>query len=186
MADLPTSARVVIMGGGISGCSVAYHLAALGWTDVVQQDDLDAIAAPLDVLGVNYYRGDLVTGQGRAVAEVEAHAGGRVLAAGLGGVVGDDLVERLVHHVGGGVGAGDRPSSVAVDRRDGGDAGGELALDEARADFVAANNNPAVSSYAPNEFRQATEALERANQAAAKRESLDTTDRLASLAVGTV
>lgn len=35
MADLPTSARVVIMGGGISGCSVAYHLAALGWTDVV-------------------------------------------------------------------------------------------------------------------------------------------------------
>ncbi len=35
MADLPSSARVVIIGGGISGCSVAYHLAALGWTDVV-------------------------------------------------------------------------------------------------------------------------------------------------------
>ncbi|RYE81087.1 MAG: DUF4398 domain-containing protein, partial [Oxalobacteraceae bacterium] len=52
-------------------------------------------------------------------------------------------------------------------------------LDEARADFVAANNNPQVSSYAPNEFRQATEALDRANQAAAKRESLDTIDRLA-------
>ena len=35
MTDLPTSARVVIIGGGISGCSVAYHLAELGWTDVV-------------------------------------------------------------------------------------------------------------------------------------------------------
>lgn len=35
MSALPTSARVVIIGGGISGCSVAYHLAALGWTDII-------------------------------------------------------------------------------------------------------------------------------------------------------
>ena len=35
MTDLPAKARVVIIGGGISGCSVAYHLAALGWTDIV-------------------------------------------------------------------------------------------------------------------------------------------------------
>jgi glycine/D-amino acid oxidase-like deaminating enzyme len=26
---------VVIIGGGVSGCSVAYHLAKLGWTDIV-------------------------------------------------------------------------------------------------------------------------------------------------------
>ena len=29
------TARVVIVGGGIVGCSVAYHLAALGWRDIV-------------------------------------------------------------------------------------------------------------------------------------------------------
>ena len=32
---LPTEARVVIIGGGVSGCSAAYHLAARGWTDIV-------------------------------------------------------------------------------------------------------------------------------------------------------
>jgi 4-methylaminobutanoate oxidase (formaldehyde-forming) len=32
---LPPRARVVIVGGGIVGCSVAYHLASLGWTDVL-------------------------------------------------------------------------------------------------------------------------------------------------------
>ncbi len=35
MADLPTKARVVIIGGGVVGCSVAYHLTKLGWQDVV-------------------------------------------------------------------------------------------------------------------------------------------------------
>ncbi|HEX9515103.1 MAG TPA: FAD-dependent oxidoreductase [Streptosporangiaceae bacterium] len=33
--DLPQGAQVVIVGGGAVGCSVAYHLAKLGWTDVV-------------------------------------------------------------------------------------------------------------------------------------------------------
>src|SRR3954453_3799866 len=35
MVDLPAHARVVIVGGGIVGCSVAYHLAQRGCTDVV-------------------------------------------------------------------------------------------------------------------------------------------------------
>ncbi|MER8833875.1 FAD-dependent oxidoreductase [Mesorhizobium sp. M0909] len=32
---IPPKARAVIIGGGVSGCSVAYHLAKLGWTDIV-------------------------------------------------------------------------------------------------------------------------------------------------------
>ncbi|HSE10261.1 MAG TPA: FAD-dependent oxidoreductase [Nocardioidaceae bacterium] len=32
---LPDRARVVIVGGGVIGCSIAYHLAHEGWTDVV-------------------------------------------------------------------------------------------------------------------------------------------------------
>ena len=35
MADLPGSARIVIIGGGAIGCSIAYHLAKLGARDVV-------------------------------------------------------------------------------------------------------------------------------------------------------
>ncbi|MCB2109395.1 MAG: GcvT family protein [Defluviimonas sp.] len=35
MSELPKKARCVIIGGGVVGCSVAYHLTKLGWTDVV-------------------------------------------------------------------------------------------------------------------------------------------------------
>jgi glycine/D-amino acid oxidase-like deaminating enzyme len=33
--QVPAHARAVIIGGGVSGCSVAYHLAKAGWTDIV-------------------------------------------------------------------------------------------------------------------------------------------------------
>ncbi|MEM1399905.1 MAG: FAD-dependent oxidoreductase, partial [Pseudomonadota bacterium] len=35
MTDLPKKARAVIIGGGVIGCSVAYHLAKLGWKDIL-------------------------------------------------------------------------------------------------------------------------------------------------------
>ncbi|MDB4197247.1 FAD-dependent oxidoreductase [Ascidiaceihabitans sp.] len=35
MSAFPNKARVVIIGGGVIGCSVAYHLTKLGWEDVV-------------------------------------------------------------------------------------------------------------------------------------------------------
>ncbi|RME17604.1 MAG: FAD-binding oxidoreductase, partial [Alphaproteobacteria bacterium] len=35
MSDFPTTARVVIIGGGVVGVSTLYHLAMEGWTDCV-------------------------------------------------------------------------------------------------------------------------------------------------------
>ena len=35
MPDLPARARVVVIGGGVIGTSIAYHLGQLGWSDVV-------------------------------------------------------------------------------------------------------------------------------------------------------
>ncbi|MGA3158823.1 MAG: FAD-dependent oxidoreductase [Steroidobacteraceae bacterium] len=35
MADFPGQARAVVIGGGIVGCSTAYHLARLGWSDTL-------------------------------------------------------------------------------------------------------------------------------------------------------
>ena len=35
MKPLPSGAKVVVIGGGVIGCSCAYHIAKLGWKDVV-------------------------------------------------------------------------------------------------------------------------------------------------------
>jgi len=37
----PTQAGVVIIGGGVGGAAIAYHLTLLGWTDVVLLDRSD-------------------------------------------------------------------------------------------------------------------------------------------------
>ena len=33
--EIPNSAKVVIIGGGVAGCSAAYHLAKYGWKDTI-------------------------------------------------------------------------------------------------------------------------------------------------------
>src|SRR5262245_21234174 len=38
MATVPRTARVVVIGAGIVGNSLVYHLARLGWSDIVQLD----------------------------------------------------------------------------------------------------------------------------------------------------
>ena len=38
MANVPTTARCVVIGAGIVGNSLVHHLAELGWTDIVQID----------------------------------------------------------------------------------------------------------------------------------------------------
>src|SRR5512144_234268 len=35
MTDIPSHAQAVIIGGGVGGCSIAYHLTLMGWKDVV-------------------------------------------------------------------------------------------------------------------------------------------------------
>ena len=55
-------------------------------------------------------------------------------------------------------------------------------LDQTRGDYMAAQNNPAVAQYAPVEFRQATAALDRANEAAARKDDAAEVDKLAYIA----
>jgi glycine cleavage system aminomethyltransferase T/glycine/D-amino acid oxidase-like deaminating enzyme len=58
MTELPSRARVVIVGGGVTGCSIAYHLAHLGWTDIVllEQNRLTA--------GTTWHAAGLITSAG--------------------------------------------------------------------------------------------------------------------------
>jgi heterotetrameric sarcosine oxidase gamma subunit len=55
---VPARARVVIVGGGVIGCSIAYHVAHLGWTDVVllEQHQLTA--------GTTWHAAGLITSAG--------------------------------------------------------------------------------------------------------------------------
>ena len=46
--ELPDRARVVVIGGGVGGTSIAYHLAQLGESDVVLVDR-DELTSRLDV-----------------------------------------------------------------------------------------------------------------------------------------
>ena len=42
MKSLPTAAKVIVIGGGVAGCSAAYQLAKFGWKDtiILERDQL--------------------------------------------------------------------------------------------------------------------------------------------------
>jgi heterotetrameric sarcosine oxidase gamma subunit len=101
--DLPDRARVVIIGGGVIGTSTAYHLARLGWTDVVllEQGQLSCgttwhAAGLLGQLRATESGTRLVQYSARLYGELEDETG---LATGLkrcGGVTVARTPDRLV------------------------------------------------------------------------------------------
>ena len=101
--DLPDQARVVVIGGGVIGTSTAYHLARLGWTDVLllEQGVLSCgttwhAAGLLGQLRATESGTRLVQYSARLYGELEAETG---LATGLkrcGGVTVARTPDRMV------------------------------------------------------------------------------------------
>ena len=64
-SGIPSTARVVVIGGGVVGVSALYHLAKKGWDDCVllERTELTAgstwHAAPLPLFNVSYSVGQL-------------------------------------------------------------------------------------------------------------------------------
>jgi glycine/D-amino acid oxidase-like deaminating enzyme len=94
---LPSHARVVVVGGGIVGCSVAYHLGKLGWSDVVLLERRDVSC------GTTWHAAGLV-GQLRATHNLTRLA-----------KYGADLYEQLETETGQATGFR-RPGSISVAR----------------------------------------------------------------------
>jgi 4-methylaminobutanoate oxidase (formaldehyde-forming) len=98
MSDtVPSHARVVVVGGGIVGCSVAYHLTKLGWTDVLLLERQEIAC------GTTWHAAGLV-GQLRATHNLTRLA-----------KYGGDLYERLEAETGQATGFR-RPGSLSVAR----------------------------------------------------------------------
>jgi glycine cleavage system T protein len=94
---VPSHARVVVVGGGIAGCSVAYHLTKLGWRDVVLLERRDLSC------GTTWHAAGLV-GQLRATQNLTRLA-----------KYGADLYEKLEAETGQATGFR-RPGSVSLAR----------------------------------------------------------------------
>jgi glycine/D-amino acid oxidase-like deaminating enzyme len=94
---LPSHAQVVVIGGGIAGCSVAYHLTKLGWRDVLLLERRDISC------GTTWHAAGLV-GQLRATHNLTRLA-----------KYGAELYERLEAETGQATGFR-RPGSVSVAR----------------------------------------------------------------------
>ena len=54
--SLPSESRVVVCGGGVIGCSVAYHLGKLGWSDVVLLEQGRYVSQPIPFAALSMQR----------------------------------------------------------------------------------------------------------------------------------
>ncbi|MFL6060118.1 MAG: FAD-dependent oxidoreductase [Marmoricola sp.] len=103
MADLPDRSRVVIIGGGVVGTSVAYHLTRLGWTDVLllEQGRLSSgttwhAAGLVGPLRASESGTRLVQYSAQLYAELEAETGLATGYRNVGGLVLARTPERMV------------------------------------------------------------------------------------------
>lgn len=100
--QMKSSARVVVIGGGVVGCSVLYHLTKLGWSDVllVERSDLTSGSTWHAAGGFHTLNGDtnMAALQGytiRLYKELEAITGMSCGLHHVGGVTLADTPERL-------------------------------------------------------------------------------------------
>ncbi|GAC1520151.1 MAG: FAD-dependent oxidoreductase [Marmoricola sp.] len=101
--NLPDRAQVVIVGGGVIGTSVAYHLTKLGWTDVVllEQGQLSSgttwhAAGLVGPLRASESGTRLVQYSARLYAELEAETGLATGYRNVGGLVLARTPDRMV------------------------------------------------------------------------------------------
>ena len=90
-------ARAVIIGGGVGGTSIAYHLAELGWTDIVLVDRAELtsgstfhsaglvgqLRSSVTLTRMMMYGADAVPAAGRGDRDGSVVARGRLAAAGV-------------------------------------------------------------------------------------------------------
>src|SRR3954447_1203436 len=103
MTDLPQRARVVVIGGGVIGTSVAYHLTELGWTDLLllEQGSLSCgttwhAAGLVGQLRASESGTRLVQSSSRLYAELEAEVGLSTGYRRCGGVTVARTADRMV------------------------------------------------------------------------------------------
>jgi len=92
--SLPSHAQVVIVGGGIIGCSVAYHLTKLGWRDVVLLERTQLTA------GTTWHAAGLVSSGGfRTETTINMAKYTVELFSKLGAETGQDTGFRAIGHL---------------------------------------------------------------------------------------
>jgi 4-methylaminobutanoate oxidase (formaldehyde-forming) len=92
--SLPTHAQVVIIGGGVIGCSVAYHLTKLGWRDVALLERSQLTA------GTTWHAAGLVSSGGfRTETTIEMAKYTVELFGKLGEETGQDTGFRAIGHL---------------------------------------------------------------------------------------
>ena len=92
--SLPARAQVVIIGGGVIGCSVAYHLTKLGWRDVVLLERAQLTA------GTTWHAAGLVSSGGfRTETTIEMAKYTVELCGRLGEETGQDTGFRAIGHL---------------------------------------------------------------------------------------